>query len=193
MIFFIKLIENWICDGITFALCWKAFSKGTPLSPQFSLSSFFNDQSFSPLQDHLTTRSSASRRLVSKGKERRSEEDRGDAAEAGAKRRWRCTCREEGRSGVTVLALHGGWILIEAQRIKLLKIRLSLLVLFLVLLHLASLPLLDLRFPLGHDCEPFFIPEFFISRIFIDSCKSNVPGIVGAAPVPFPIGSDRSS
>lgn len=48
-------------------------------------------------------------------------------------------------------------------------------------------PLLDLYFPVGHDCEPFFFPflffffplpsphpRFFISRIFIDSCKSNV-------------------
>ena len=47
---------------------------------------------------------------------------------------------EQGTSGVTVLALYGGWILIEAQRIKLLKIRLSLLVLFLVLLHLPRRP-----------------------------------------------------
>lgn len=103
---------------------------------------------------------------------------------------------EEGTSGVTVLALHGGWILIEAQRIKLLKIRLSLLVLFLILHHLPhrspSLPpslspsprsllsgwprlrTIFFSFPFFFFPSPPPHPRFFISRIFIDSCNSNV-------------------
>ena len=88
-----------------------------------------------------------------------------------------------GTSGVTVLALHGGWILIEAQRIKLLKIRLSLLVLFLILHHLPhrspslppSPPLLDLYFPVGHDCEPFF---FSFPLFFSSLSLSPIPGFL---------------
>lgn len=88
------------------------------------------------------------------------------------------TLSREGTSGITISSLHAGWILIEAQRIKLLKIRLSLLVVLLVLLLLAhppypsSLPPRITAFRVGRHCEPFFLSRFFISRIFIDSYNS---------------------
>lgn len=83
------------------------------------------------------------------------------------------TLSREGTSGITISSLHAGWILIEAQRIKLLKIRLSLLVVLLVLLLLAhppypsSLPPRITAFRVGRHCEPFFFYPAFLSRGFL--------------------------
>lgn len=82
------------------------------------------------------------------------------------------TLSREGTSGITISSLHAGWILIEAQRIKLLKIRLSLLVELLVLLLLAHPPYpssLSPRitaFRVGRYCDHFFYPAF-LSRGFL--------------------------
>lgn len=89
--------------------------------------------------------------------------------------------RERARAGITISSLHAGWILIEAQRIKLLKIRLSLLVVLLVLLLLAHppypfspLPRPGSRlFASAATARTIFLSRFFISRIFIDSYNSS--------------------
>lgn len=72
-----------------------------------------------------------------------------------------------GTSGTTISGLHAGWILIEAQRIKLLKIRLSLLVVFLFLLLLdASSSRLPPRISgSSHLVARYFLSPFFTSRI----------------------------
>lgn len=83
-----------------------------------------------------------------------------------------------GTSGITISSLHAGWILIEAQRIKLLKIRLSLCsscFLFLsctwrVRPTTSPTPLTSsLAFRVGRRCcEPFFrIRIFCLTRIVI--------------------------
>lgn len=87
---------------------------------------------------------------------------------------------EGARAERTISGLHARWILIEAQRIKLLKIRLSLLVvpLFLLLLDASSSrlpPSSDLR-PFASRCEIFFIPVSLPHGYFINSYDSRAKG-----------------